>query len=259
MRKCIILSLLIISIPLVSCTYDVNTNNTSNDTNVPTQEPKLEENVDENKADESYFITTDTIDAGTSIDDIDTNVIYVLTQIGYNVEQSSAIQKILNNVGVYSIEVIRETPDDVTKGLAPIICLANGEDELHFWFTTEDGVLFYCGFRGENLYDSDNGGYLKKITDVHIPETEITLETYSNLQLFAEENVRIYLNNPNNAHFNTLSWGVGRSDEKYKIIGKVTASNSFGFDKEMNFSVWFIESNNSFDVEAIIIDNIRVR
>jgi|GEM_PF-6129176 len=258
MKKYVILILMVVSILLVSCTYGVNTSNTSN-VSIPTKEPKLEENVGKNKEGENYLVTTETIDTGSTIDDIDTNMISVLTQIGYSVEQSSAIQKILNDVGVYSIEVIRETPDDVTKGLAPIICLANSDDDLHFWFTTEDGVLFYCGFRDEDLYDSANGGYLKKITDVHIPETEITLETYSNLQLLAEENIKLHLNNPNSAYFDKLNWGVGRSDEKYKIIGKVTASNSFGLEEEMYFSVWFIESNNSFNAEAIIIDNIRVK
>lgn len=81
------------------------------------------------------------------------------------------------------------------------------------------------------------------------------METYTYLQVLAEDAVKSGLKNPSTADFPFYDgWGVARSDDKYQIRGKVSEQNDFGVEKEMYFNVWFIKSNESFKVEAIEID-----
>jgi len=210
------------------------------------------------QVEDSYFDYDDSISNELPKNDFSIDIVRVLTDIGYTIEQATGIQKILYQVGVNSIEILDEVTSDVSAGLDPIRCYANGNEELQFWFTTEDGVLFYCGFMGEDLYDTSQGGVLMEITDVHIPETEVSISVYNELQQLASDYVEEYLSYPESANFHALDWQIGRSDNNYKIIGIVSAQNSFGINREMNFSVWFISENNKYTIEAIMIDEIRV-
>ena len=86
------------------------------------------------------------------------------------------------------------------------------------------------------------------------------METYSILQVKAEEAVKQYLNYPNTASFPLYDgWGVARNDDTYKIFGKVNAQNGFSVKSDMNFSVWFKKENNQFNIEAIEINGVRVK
>lgn len=207
---------------------------------------------------ENEFITNDRVEG--ELTDIDADMIKVLTDAGYTLEQASDIQKILNTIGIISIEIENMT-GKANEGLNAVVCYPNGLEERNrrFSFTTDNGVLFYAGFLDEDLYDSESGGYLKSYEDVYVPETEIDLETYTKLQVLAIDNVKIYLNHPSSADFNNFAWGVGRSDDKYKIQGEVTAENSFGVKDELFFSVYFIRSDVEFLIEGIVIDGKRVK
>ena len=207
---------------------------------------------------ESEFITDNRVEG--ELMDIDTDIMKVLTEAGYTLEQAGDIQKILNTIGIQSIGIYKMT-GVATEGLNAVICYPNGltEHNSRFTFTTDNGVLFYAGFLNEDLYDSESGGYLKSYEDVHVPETEIDVDTYTKLQDLAINNVKIYLNHPSSAKYNNFAWGVGRSDDKYKIIGEVTAQNSFGVEDDLFFSVYFIHSDDKFLIEGIFIDGIRVK
>jgi hypothetical protein len=207
---------------------------------------------------ESEFITDDRVEG--ELMDIDTDMMKVLTDAGYTLEQANDIKKILNTIGVNSIEIYKMT-GVATEGLNAVICYPNGlrEQSSRFTFTTDNGVLFYAGFLGEDLYDSELGGYLKSYEDVHVPETKIDIDTYTKLQILAIDNVKKYLNHPSSADFNNFAWGVGRSDDKYKIQGEVTAQNSFGVKDDLFFDVYFIHSDDEFLIEGIVIDGIRVK
>ena len=149
------------------------------------------------------------------------------------------------------------------SGLNAVVCYPNEfvDDEEHrFYFTTDNGELFYAGFLNEDLYDADKGGYLKSYSDVHVPETEVTIEEYDYLTEEAKRQVKLLLNYPNTADFGMFDWGVGRSDEHYKIIGKVSAKNGFGGSQDIFFGVWFIKNESGrFSLEGIEFNGVRVK
>ena len=191
---------------------------------------------------------------------IDTKITDVLIESGYSLEHASMIQEILNMVGIESIEIESMT-GQAEEGLNSVVCYPNDytDRDRRFYFTTEDGVLFYAGFGDEDLYDSEKGGYLKDYGDVHVPEKEVTLEVYEKLRSLATEEVKNCLNYPNTADFGSLNWGIGRSDDNYQIVGSVTAKNGLGVEEEISFSVWFVSENDSFSVEGIALNGIRVK
>lgn len=191
---------------------------------------------------------------------IDTEITDVLLEGGYSLEHASMIQEILNTVGIESIEIENMT-GDAEEGLNSVVCYPNDytDRDRRFYFTTEDGVLFYAGFGDEDLYDNEKGGYLKDYGDVHVPEKEVTLEVYEKLRSLAAEEVKNCLNYPDTADFGSLNWGIGRSDDNYQIVGSVTAKNGLGVEEEISFSVWFVSENDNFSVEGIALNGIRVK
>ena len=232
-------------------------NQESTDKTTAKNEKDTDSEKDNNKKSEEFF--TDDVVKG-SLPEIDNDVVDKLTEAGYTIEHATEIQSILNTCGITSIEIYFQT-GEAEKGLNAMSCYANGskEDKSRFTVTTEDGVPFYVGFLNENLYDKDQGGFLMKYTDVHIPETKVDMNTYTTLQGLAVKAVERCLNYPSTANFKELFWGIGRSDDKYKIIGEVSAKNGFGVKDDISFGVWFKKVNNSFVVEGITLNGIRVK
>ncbi len=193
------------------------------------------------------------------LEEIDTDMTAELMSAGYSLEHASQIQEILNAVGIESIK-IENMSGKAEDGLNAVICFPNGysDRDRRFYFTTDGGVLFYAGFLDEDLYDSDKGGYLKSYGDVHVPETDIDLETYEELRELAISAVEGCLTVPGSASFSQTAWGVGRSDDHYQIIGRVTADNMYGVSREIPFSVWFASESGEFVVEGVALDGVRV-
>lgn len=213
------------------------------------------ENVNET---ETEYFTEQGADG--ELPEISSEIVEKLVEAGYTVEQASNIQQVLNTVGITEIEIYGMTGDP-ESGLNAMSCYANGaEDDMHrFTMTTEDGEIFYVGFLNEDLYDVDQGGYLKDYSDVHVPETEVDVDTFLELQLRAEDAVRSCLAHPSTADFDMFAWGAGRSDDLYKITGRVSAANSFGVEDELSFGVWFEKKDDSFDLTGVEINGVRVR
>ena len=65
----------------------------------------------------------------------------------------------------------------------------------------------------KNLYNS----ILKNINDVHIPETKVDMETYTTLQVEAENAVKQYLNYPDLAGNLMIDDAIKLAKEKYNI------------------------------------------
>lgn len=213
---------------------------------------------DESSSQESAYIQPQ--DQLEELGEIDTEITDVLLESGYSIEHASMIQEILNTVGIESIEIENMT-GEAENGLNSVVCYPNDytDRDRRFYFTTENGVLFYAGFGDEDLYDSEKGGYLKDYGDVHVPEKEVNLEIYEELRSLATEEVKNCLNYPNTADFSSLDWGIGRSDDHYQIVGSVTAQNGLGVEEEIPFSVWFVAENDSFSLEGISLNGIRVK
>ncbi|HHX71454.1 MAG TPA: hypothetical protein GX701_00845 [Clostridiales bacterium] len=226
---------------------------------ITAENPSTPDSSDE-KQDKAAFTAGEIANADLDLADYGADMVLFLTRLGYTVDEATAIQGILFQCGVTSIELARELKyDDISAGLSPVVCYANGNKDMQFFFTTDDGVLFYCGFMGEDLYDTEQGGFLKQITDVHIPETEIDFDTYAELQAVAVEAVKGYLSYPNTSDFGAFDWCVGREDDKYYIGGSVSAKNGFGVKSDMSFGVWVVKTETGYTVEGIQIDGVRVK
>ena len=230
-----------------------NKDNAGNSTSTSSNDVETNSNKDNG----AFIVPTEPL---SDLEQIDSTVTDTLIATGYSIDHASAIQEILNTVGITEIEIESMT-GEAESGLNSVVCYPNGytDKDRRFFFTTEDGALFYAGFSGEDLYDSENGGFLKNYSDVHVPEKEVTLEVYGELQSLATSAVKQYLNYPDTADFGALDWKIGRSDEKYQILGKVTAKNGFGVKDDILFSVWFIANGTEYTVEGISLNGVRVK
>lgn len=229
------------------------TNNTQQPQNVNKEETK---NNDEN------FFTTDEEQKETDsiTTDFGVETTTQLRELGFTVEEATSIYNIFIKIGINQISNVKKGSGTGIDNLQSFVAIANNDEKKKFYFTVEKRELYYAGFLDDTLFDSTKGGVLKSIDDVHIPNTDVDLETYSKLQVLSQDLVKQYLKYPKTAKFPLYdSWGVGRRDDKYQVNGKVTAKNGFGVESEMNFSIWFIEKDNNFNVEAIIIDDTRVK
>lgn len=222
-----------------------------------TTDVPVETTVPETTADGSYITVSESLEA---LPSIDTRITDILIEKGYSLEHASAIQKILNTVGIESLE-IESMMGDPESGLNSVVSYPNGytDRDRRFYFTTDNGILFYAGFHDDDLYDSEKGGYLKNYNDVHVPEKEVTRDEFYTLQELAEPAVRQYLNYPDTASFDGFSYRVGRSDENYQLLGNVTAKNALGVKETLSFSVWYVKSDEMLTIVGIAIDGVRVK
>jgi len=218
--------------------------------------PKPETQTSDESNDAYFTANTD----ASAPADIDTRIADLMVEKGYSIEHATAIQQILNTIGIESLEIENMT-GEAEKGLNSVVSFPNGytDRDRRFYFTTEDGVLFYAGFLDEDLYDSENGGYLKNYNDVHVPEKEVTWDDLYALEALAEPAVKECLNYPNTANFDGFAYRIGRSDDNYQLLGDVTAKNGFGVKDTIHFSVWFVKDGGSFRIEAIAFNGIRVK
>lgn len=192
---------------------------------------------------------------------IDNEMVEQFMNLGFNIEEATEMQHLFYQMGIKSIKDIHSGSNnpDINK-LVAFVAIANNNEKQKFYFSIENRKMFYAGFTSEDLYDSAKGGVLKNINDVHIPETKVSIDDYSRLQVLAQDEVKKYLNYPSTASFPLYDgWGVGRSDDKYKIIGKVNAKNGFGVKSQISFSVWFIKKDNNFVVDSVVIDGSRFK
>ena len=221
--------------------------------------PSNEEAPQTNVATDNYSYFTAEEIVGPAPAEIDTRISEVLIEKGYTVEHATAIQEILNTIGIESIAIENMTGKP-EEGVNCVISFPNGYTarDRRFNFTTEDGVLFWAGFLDEDLYDTDQGGYIQNYSDVHVPEKDVTSAEFAALITHAEPAIKAYLNYPDTANFKQLSYRVGRSDNLYQLSGSVQAQNGFGVKDTINFSVRFEKDGTKFQITAIVMYGVRV-
>jgi hypothetical protein len=208
---------------------------------------------DEEQSDAGFFITEDNVDDTLTEPEYGEIIVKQLIDLGFTVEEASTMQHIFLRVGIDSLSEIQAAIGTGIDNVQSFTAIANDNSDQKFFFTVENRIIFYAGFRDADLYDSDNGGILTNIDDVYIPNTEVGFDTYTKLQAAAEQAVKLYLNYPSTARFGLLDWGVGRSDDNYKIFGTVRAKNGFNVEEKMKFSVWFLRTGDSIAVEGVSI------
>lgn len=245
-------------------TINVNQTNSTetvaNNNILETKDKELKENTVNNNKDDAYKKDPNISNTNIVNNDFGESMINELKNLEFNIEEATKIQSIFYKIGINSISNIEKGLGDGIDKLQSFTAYANNDTKKKFYFTIDNRKLYYAGFRDETLYDSTKGGILNNINNVHIPETSVDMSTYTTLQVKAQETVKQYLNYPNTSNFSLYDgWGIARSDDKYKIIGKVEAQNGFGVKSDINFSVWFTKINNDFTIEAIEMDGIRVK
>lgn len=251
------------SSPKIGTTQNSGYNNTNKENLVVEEVLENADNVEDadNVDAESFYKKENTIEnTDLTNKDFGEDMINNLTALGFTAEEATDMQSIFYKIGVTSISNVQASNDEGIDKLTAFVGYANGNEQKKFWFTIEKRQLIYAGFRDETLYDTSKGGILKNINDVHIPETKVDMETYTTLQVKAQDAVKQYLNYPDIANFPLYDgWGIARNDNDYKINGKVNAKNAFGVENEINFSVWFNKVDNQFNVEAVELDGVRVK
>lgn len=184
-----------------------------------------------------------------------------LMNLGFTLEEAMQTQDIFLQVGIESLTDIHSghvNPD--INALVSYVAYANNDKNLKFYFTIEKRKLFYIGFTGEDLYDSAKGGVLKKITDVHIPDTEVSTSEFAQLQVYAEDVIVRFLSYPETAKFPLYDgWGCSKEDNKYKVWGYVTSCNAYGVRIKTIFEVFFVMNDTKLSVDAVTLNGTRVK
>lgn len=158
-------------------------------------------------------------------------------------------REILIKCGIPSIENVEATDTNATvDGL--ISFREKIDDDRVFWFTIEKRKIFYVALNGEDLYDADKGGFLKKFEDVHIPDIKVSYEEYMKLQNLSEKLLDKYFGFDVR---NYKAWGVGRSDNKYMTRckasdGKILTNNW------IYCYIWYEKQNEEFVPTDMKID-----
>lgn len=188
-------------------------------------------------------------------DIVSDGIVEKLVSFGFTESEAQDIRKIFVTCGVSSLDGCEPTdPNATIDGLVSF--RAVWDKDRTFWFTVDNRKVFYIALNGVDVYDTDKGGYLININDVHVPVSDVSVETFYKLQDLAMAAVDGYLKYPNSAYYD--AWAVARSDDKYMIQGEVQAKNALGVKDWLPFKVWFDNTDGNYDVEGITINGNRV-
>lgn len=256
----IIISTIVVVLILIFIANYISTNNSTSSKATTNDKQAATEETSSTTQEQPYRVDTNISNTDVLNKNFGDTMIRSLTNLNFTVEEATQMQSIFYKIGINSLSSIQEGAGDGIDKLQSFVACANNDTKKKFYFTVEKRKLFYAGFMDSTLYDTSKGGVLKNINDVHIPETKVDMNTYTTLQVKAQETVKQYLNYPDTANFPLYDgWGIARNDDNYKINGKVSAKNSFGVTSTMNFSVYFRKSNNNYSVEAVQLNGVRVK
>lgn len=173
-----------------------------------------------------------------------------LISLGLTEAEADEGSTILRQCGVPSIDLCEPTdPNATVDGL---ICFRGKlDDDRVLIFTMENRKIFYVALNGEDLYDEDLGGFLKRFDDVHIPETYLSEPVKINLRDRTETVLDKYF--PNDTRYYD-AWGFGREDNKYMVQCQVS-DGSMLTDGWIYAYVWYEEqADGEFTVVGVKID-----
>ena len=169
-------------------------------------------------------------------------------------------QKILEKTfimcGITNIDECEPTdPEATIDGL--VVFRAVWDKDRTFWFTVDKREMFYISLNGVDVFDKDKGGFLININDVHVPVSDVDIETFLMLQDVAAVEIDKYLKYPNSAYYD--AWAIAREDDKYMIQCEVQAQNALKIKEWLVCKVWFDNTNKDFLIEGVSIDGTRVK
>ena len=211
------------------------------------------ETVENTDSDEDEaFVAGDTIEG--TIEDIspDDNLLVELVALGFTDEEADAARKVLLSCGIDSIEDFEATSSSASiDDLISYRKVIDGDRTA--WFTVDHREIFYVSLNGVDLYDSDQGGFLMDINDVHIPESYISLETADTLKDMTESTLDQYFINA--SYYD--EFGYAREDDNYMVQCQAYASNRIGIKDWVTAKVWFEDRDGEFVVVGVVIDGQR--
>ena len=172
-----------------------------------------------------------------------------LISLGLTETEADEGRKILCQCGVPSIDLCEPTdPNATVDGL---VCFRGKlDDDRVFIFTIENRRIFYVALNGEDLYDEDAGGFLKRFEDVHIPEKSLSESVKINLRDMTETVLDKYF--PYDTRYYD-AWGFGREDNKYMVRCQVS-DGSILTSNWVYAYVWYEENESVFTVVGVQID-----
>lgn len=196
-----------------------------------------------------FFLKDDKLIVGKSIDPTQ-STINELKQQGFTQAEAEEMQEIFLSIGVDNVCNITPAIGQGIDIIQSFLATANSDKEK-FHFTVEKRKLFYAGFAGTDLYDTELGGILGDINNVQIPVTEISEGTEILLIEKSKELVKSYLNYPSTAKFDMFNWMISRRNEEYYVSGSVDAKNAFGVKSTLNFSLYYTAAEDTFTLKDI--------
>jgi len=241
-KKIVVLLIPIFILGLTACNISTDEAEDANIYNVGSNETS--------DSDKALFVEGTEIDAVLNeIRSESDGILEKLVSFGLTTEEASAGAHILRQCGVPSIDICEPTdPNATVDGL--ISYRGKIDDDRIFMFTIENREIFYVAFNGEDLYDEDNGGFLKNFSDVHIPETEI--DNTTKIRLIEDAEIVLDKYFPYDTRYYD-AWAVGREDNNYMVQCQIS-DGSILLDYWIYGRVWYEEQGDgSFVVIGVKI------
>ena len=175
-----------------------------------------------------------------------------LVSFGFTEKEAKENAEILLTCGIPTIENCEPTSSSATiDGL--VAFRGKLDDDRVVWFTVEDRKIFYVALNGEDLYDEDQGGYLKNFNDVHIPKTSIKSKTKNQLRDMTETLLDKYFGTDVRYYD---AWAVSREDDNYGVQCQV--SDGILDDNWIYAYVWYEKQDDGeFKAVAVKIDGVQ--
>lgn len=209
--------------------------------------------------DESFgdsMVDNDTISSSVSsleeieeVQDIETDgIAEKLMALGMSAEEADKARTILLTCGINSIDVYEPIdPKATVDGL--MVVIGKLDENRTAWFTIDNREIFYVALNGEDLYDTDKGGFLKHFDEVHIPETYISDFEKIALREKTESLIDRYMN----YDIRWLdAWSVAREDDSYMVQCQMS-DGSILTDNWIICKAWYEKIDSEFVPTAVQI------
>ncbi len=176
-----------------------------------------------------------------------------LISFGFTEDEAVENAKILEQCGIPTIDICEPVSDESIDNLVAFRGVM--DDNRTIWFTVENRKIFYVSLNGEDLYDEDNGGYLKNFDEVHIPETSVSVAVADELLNKTESVLDSYFTS---ARYYD-AWGYAREDNNYMVQCQAT-DGSLLTSNWVYCYVWYEQQDNGeFVVTGVQINGTQYK
>lgn len=213
------------------------------------------QDITEVSAGEHDYLNAVEVEVEGEIADIESDtIVEKLCSFGFTEAEAQEIRKIFLQCGITDISDAQPTdPDATIDGLISYQYVIDKDRTV--WFTIENRELFYIAQNGVDVYDTSKGGFLININDIHIPESDISVNVRITLQDLTEGVLDGYFVNA--LYYD--AWGFARSDDNYMVQCEVKASNKLGVKDWIKAKVWFEYDGENYNVTGVVIDGVRYK